>query len=57
MTAYPCGMKRPTASNLNYTAGQTIPNLVISKIGAGGKVCLYTLADTDLVVDAAGTMP
>ena len=28
-TVYPCGQSRPEASNLNYAAGQTIPNLVI----------------------------
>ena len=37
---YPCGQSRPEASNLNYAAGQTIPNLVIAKPGVGGKVCM-----------------
>ena len=32
-TVYPCGQPRPEASNLNYAAGQTIPNLVIAKTG------------------------
>ena len=53
-TIYPCGTTQPTASNLNYTTGQTIPNAVIAKIGTAGKVCLYTNAPTQFVVDVAG---
>ena len=44
VTVWPCGQPRPTASNLNTAPGLTIPNLVIAKIGTGGKVCLYTLS-------------
>lgn len=54
VTAYPCGTTRPTASNLNPTAGTTRPNLVTVKVGANGKVCLYTSSTTDLIVDLAG---
>ena len=51
ITVYPCGGAQPNASNLNYGAGSTIPNSVIVKIGTGGKVCLYTSAATQLIVD------
>jgi hypothetical protein len=57
VTAYPCGEPRPNASNLNFTAGQTIPNAVISKVGAGGAICLYTSAPIHLLVDVAGFFP
>ncbi|MFT3852149.1 MAG: S8 family peptidase [Ilumatobacteraceae bacterium] len=57
VTVYPCGQPLPTASNLNFKAGQTIPNAVITQIGAGGKVCLYTFAPTHLVVDVNGFFP
>src|SRR4051794_22474552 len=57
ITAFPCGGGRPTASNLNYLAGQNIPNLVISKIGVGGMVCLFNGAATHLIVDVAGYFP
>lgn len=57
ITVFPCGGGRPTASNLNYLAGQTIPNLVISKIGVGGMVCLFNGAATHLIVDVAGYFP
>ena len=56
-TVYPCGTEPPTASNLNYTPGQTIPNLVIAKIGTGGDVCIYTQSTTQLVADVLGYFP
>jgi hypothetical protein len=44
----------PGASNLNYSAGQVVPNAVLVKVGTGGKVCLYSFAETDLLVDVNG---
>ena len=32
-------------------AGQTVPNAVITKVGEGGKVCVFTETATDLIVD------
>jgi hypothetical protein len=57
VTVHPCGGPRPTASNLNYAAGQVIANTVLSRVGDGGRVCLYTHRTTDLVVDVTGSMP
>ena len=57
LTVYPCGASRPLASNLNYTTNQTVPNLVLAKLGAGGKVCIYALAATDVVADVSGYFP
>ena len=54
VTVWPCGADRPNASNLNFVTGLTVPNGVISKIGAGGKVCLYVSNATSLLVDVAG---
>ena len=54
ITAYPCGSPRPLAANLNYAADQTIPNAVLVKVGAGGKVCLYSMSATHLVADVDG---
>jgi alpha-tubulin suppressor-like RCC1 family protein len=51
VTVFPCGSPRPNASNVNYTTGLTIPNLVIAKVGDDGKVCLYSLAATHLIAD------
>jgi len=55
ITAWPSGSPQPFASNLNFTPGKTIPNLVIAKLGANGKVSLYNSAGTtDLIADVAG---
>ena len=57
VTVFPCGAPLPNASNLNFTVAQTVPNLVVSKLGSGGKVCIYTSVATDLVADVAGFFP
>jgi Domain of unknown function (DUF4331) len=56
VTVYPCGSARPLASNLNFT-GLTVPNLVAAKVGAGGRVCIYTSDITHLIADIAGYFP
>ncbi len=57
-TAYPCGTARPLASNLNYLAGQTTPNLAVVKVGVGGKVCLFAATSSvNLIGDVAGYFP
>jgi len=45
------------ASNLNYVAGQSVPNLVIAKLGTAGRVCAYSYAATDLIADVNGFFP
>ena len=57
VTVWPCGVPRPNASNLNLTAGSTSPNLVISKVGVNGTVCLYTMSGTHLIADVMGYFP
>jgi hypothetical protein len=42
---------------LNFAVGQTIPNAVVSKVGSGGQICLFSSAATHLIVDAAGYFP
>ncbi len=41
VTVWPAGQARPLASNLNVVGGQTVANLVVVAVGAGGKVALY----------------
>jgi hypothetical protein len=54
-TVYPAGDAVPNASNLNFTAGTVIPNLVIAKVGADGSISIYNAAgSTHFVVDVAG---
>lgn len=55
LTLWPAGSARPLASNLNYAAGQTVPNLVVVKVGDGGKVNLYNSSGSmHVVADVAG---
>jgi alpha-tubulin suppressor-like RCC1 family protein len=56
LTVYGEGTTRPTASNLNFVAGQTVPNLVIAQTGPTGKVVLYngSTGTVQLVADVAG---
>ena len=55
LTLFPSGALRPLASNLNATPGQTVANLVVAKVGAGGKVSLYNDAGTaHVVADVVG---
>ena len=54
-TVYPCGA-RPEASSLNYLPGPTTAtaNEVIAKLSALGSVCVYSFAETDLLIDVVG---
>lgn len=54
ITVYPCDQPRPVVSNLNFVAGQTVPNLVSVQLDATGRACFYASAGTHLVVDLAG---
>jgi len=55
VTVFPDGITRPVASNLNFTAGEIIPNLVVVPVGSDGKVDFYNVAgDVNIVVDVFG---
>ena len=51
LTVFPCDSPKPLASNLNYVAGQTVPNAVTVKLSAAGTVCIYTPTTTHVVAD------
>jgi hypothetical protein len=58
VTVWPKGESLPDASNLNMQAGQTVPNLVVAKVGAGGQVSLRNaFGSTDLIADVLGWFP
>jgi hypothetical protein len=56
ITVYPDGVSQPLASNLNFSPGQTVPNLVIAPVGADGKVDFYNGSGgtVQLVADVNG---
>lgn len=55
LTVWPSGTSRPVASNLNFIQGQTVPNLVIARVGEGGKIAIYNnVGNVDVVADTQG---
>lgn len=40
LRVWPAGGAQPNVSNLNWNAGQTVPNLVIAKLGTDGKISI-----------------
>ena len=55
LTMWPAGQTRPQASNLNWVAGQTIPNSVTVRPGSAGAVSVYNSAgSTNVLVDVVG---
>jgi uncharacterized protein YkwD len=55
VTLYPAGITRPLAANMNFVPGEMVSNLVVVKVGAGGKVSLFNPAGTTHVIaDVAG---
>jgi PQQ-like domain len=56
VSVYATNMRRPATSNLNFTAGQTVANLVVAVPGADGKVDVFngSSAAANLLVDISG---
>ncbi len=56
LTAHATGTGAPNASNVNFGAGQTIPNLVIVPIGRDGKVTISNTSSgsAQVVADVSG---
>jgi hypothetical protein len=55
LTVWPDGSTQPLASDLNWTAGLTVPNLVVVRLSAGGKIAIYNaFGCTDVIADVVG---
>jgi hypothetical protein len=55
LTVWPAGGAKPTSSNVNFAAGETIANGVIVPVGAGGKISIANaVGKTHVVVDVTG---
>jgi hypothetical protein len=54
LTAYPCAPSPPNASNVNFVADQSVPNMVISAIASSGEICFYNSAPLQWIVDVSG---
>jgi len=52
---WPTGGAMPFSSNLNFSAGETIPNLVVAGLSSAGQASIYNnQGTTDVVVDVEG---
>lgn len=55
LTAWPDGATKPVASTLNFSAGQTIANMVTVKLGSNGKIRVAnSLGQAHVILDVAG---
>ena len=56
ITAFPGGTTRPLASNVDFGAGETVPNLSVVPVGADGTISFYNGSggNVHLVVDISG---
>lgn len=56
LTIYPSGQTRPTASALNFIAGQTVPNLVVSALSSQGQLSIFngSASPVQVIVDVQG---
>ena len=55
LTVWPGGAAKPTASNLNWETGQTVPNLVVVKVGSGGTINVFNNSgNVHVIADVVG---
>ncbi|MGP0032258.1 MAG: IPT/TIG domain-containing protein [Acidimicrobiales bacterium] len=54
LTVFPAGEFQPGTSNVNYTKGAVVPNLVEVGIGTDGDIAISTRAQSDVLVDLEG---
>ncbi|MFN8040984.1 MAG: Calx-beta domain-containing protein [Acidimicrobiales bacterium] len=52
---FPTGTTLPNASSINFNGGQTVANLVVVKVGAGGKIDIFNNSgQVDVIADVVG---
>ena len=55
VSAWPAGAPQPSSSNLNFLPGQNVPNLVMLKLGSGGRISIANgLGSANVLVDVMG---
>jgi hypothetical protein len=54
MSVYPCDEGMPPTSNVNFSAGQTVANAVVSKLDGQGKVCIASSTSAHVLADVVG---
>jgi hypothetical protein len=57
LAAWASGTSIPLVSNLNWAAGQTVPNMAVIQVGANGMIDVVNSAgSTSVIVDVVGYM-
>jgi hypothetical protein len=51
ITVWPCSNQQPGTSNVNFDAGEAVPNLVTVGLAGDGSVCFRSSVATHLIVD------
>ncbi|MCZ7373344.1 hypothetical protein [Micromonospora sp. WMMC250] len=54
LTLYPAGGQRPTASNVNFVAGETASNATVVAVGSGIDLFHNSSGTSHVIVDQAG---
>jgi hypothetical protein len=57
LTAFPCGVAPPLASNSNFVRGQVVAAAAVVPVGADGAICISNSDATHVVVDVTGSFP
>ena len=53
LTVWPCGTPKPETSSVNFAAGAASPNAVVVPVNETGAICVWSLVETDLIVDVS----
>jgi ELWxxDGT repeat protein len=54
LTLWECSDPRPTTSTVNYTPADIVPNGAVINLSGDGELCIFTKAQTDIVLDVTG---
>jgi hypothetical protein len=57
LTAFPCDVPQPVASNANFVREQVVAAAAIVPVGASGEICIGNSERTNVIVDVAGAFP
>ena len=57
LTAFPCGVDQPVASNANFVREQVVAAAAIVPVGTDGAICVGNSERTNVVVDVTGAFP
>jgi len=55
LTIYNCSQQIPAVSTLNFVPGRSVANQAIVPLDSRGGICLFSRANTDIVVDVNGS--